>query len=177
MSEEMTREQAIQIVSEIRDIDGFPLDDKKALNMAIAALSAEPCEDAISKDSVIDILDYWYDKDSDGYVQACKSINDLPPVQLISRWIPITYRPMTDEEKKDYAERTGYDEEDLDVMIDSEMPDDGETVLVTDRLGNVETDTYCKDYDGNYFESNCDMDDVKAWMRLPKPYTGEDSNV
>ena len=89
MSEEMTREQAIQIVSEIRDIDGFPLDDKKALNMAIAALSTEPCSDAISKEKVIDILDYWYDADSDGYVQASKSINDLPSVhaERTGHWI------------------------------------------------------------------------------------------
>ena len=58
MSEEMTREQAIQIVSEIRDIDGFPLDDKKALNMAIAALSAESCEDAISRQSALESFHY-----------------------------------------------------------------------------------------------------------------------
>ena len=135
MSEEMTREQAIQIVSEIRDIDGFPLDDKKAMNMSIAALSAEPM-----------------------------------------RWIPITYRKMTAEEKKDYSERTGYDEEDLDVMLDCPLPEDGETVLITDILGNVEVDTFVNDCDGCYFECNCDMDDVKAWMPLPKPYESEVAN-
>lgn len=134
MSEEMTREQAIQIVSEIRDIDGFPLDDKKALNMAIAALSTEPM-----------------------------------------RWIPVTYRKMTAEEKKDYSERTGYDEEDLDVMLDCPLPEDGETVLITDILGNVEVDTFVNYCDGCYFECNCDMDDVKAWMRLPKAYCGKES--
>ena len=134
MSEEMTREQAIQIVSEIRDIDGFPLDDKKALNMAIAALSTDPM-----------------------------------------RWIPVTYRKMTAEEKKDYSERTGYDKEDLDVMLDCPLPEDGETVLITDRLGNVEVDTFVNDCDGCYFECNCDMDDVKAWMPLPKPWSGKES--
>ena len=41
------------------------------------------CGNAISKDKVFDILDYWYDEDSDGYVQACKSINELPPVNPI----------------------------------------------------------------------------------------------
>lgn len=91
------------------------------------------------------------------------------------RWIPITYRKMTDEEKKDYSERTGYDEEYLDVMFDCPLPEDGETVLITDRLGNVETDTFVKDCDGCYFECNCDMDDVKAWMPLPKPYSGKES--
>ena len=38
-------------------------------------------DDLISKEKVIDILDYWYDKDSDGYVQACKSISELPTEQ------------------------------------------------------------------------------------------------
>ena len=85
-------------------------------------------------------------------------------------WIPITYRPMTEEEKKDYSDRTGYDIEDLDTMLNCPLPEDGETVLITDRLGNVEVDTFIYDCDGCYFECNCDMEDVKAWMPLPKPY-------
>ena len=87
-----------------------------------------------------------------------------------TQWIPITYRPMTDEEKKDYAERTGFDEEDLDTMLNCKLPEDGETVLITDRMGNVEVDTFINDCDGCYFECNCDMEDVKAWMPLPEPY-------
>ena len=85
-------------------------------------------------------------------------------------WIPITYRPMDEEEKKDYAELTGYDIEDLDIMLNCPLPEDGETVLITDRLGNVEVDTFIKDCDGCYFECNCDMEDVIAWMQMPKPY-------
>ena len=85
-------------------------------------------------------------------------------------WIPITYRPMTDEEKKHYSEYSVYDEEDFDTMLNCPLPDDGETVLITDRLGNVEVDTFIYDIDGCYFECNCDMEDVIAWMPLPKPY-------
>ena len=87
-----------------------------------------------------------------------------------NKWIPVTYRPMTDEEKKDYSERTGYDEEDLDTMLDCPLPEDGEMVLITDRLGNIEIDTFVRDCDGCYFECNCDMEDVVAWMPLPKPW-------
>lgn len=36
--------------------------------------------DCISRQAVIDILDYWYDKESSDYVNACKSISELPPV-------------------------------------------------------------------------------------------------
>lgn len=87
-----------------------------------------------------------------------------------SRWIPITSRHMTEEEKKDFAERTGYDEKDFDDILSCPLPEDGETVLITDRLGNVEIDTFINDCDGCYFECNCDMEDVKAWMPLPEPY-------
>ena len=90
-----------------------------------------------------------------------------------TQWIPVTYRPMTDEEKKDFAERTGFDEEDLDTMLNCKLPEDGETVLITDHLGNVEFDTFINDCDGCYFECNCDMGDVKAWMPLPDPWKGE----
>jgi len=85
-------------------------------------------------------------------------------------WIPITYRPMDEEEKKDYSERTGYDEEDFYTILNCPLPEDGETVLITDRLGNVEVDIFINDVDGCYFECNCDMEDVKAWMPLPSSY-------
>lgn len=57
-------------------------------------------------------------------------------------------------------------------MYDCQLPDDGQTVLVTDRLGFVSEDTFYND-DGCYFESNCDMNDIKAWMPLPSPYNAE----
>ena len=88
-----------------------------------------------------------------------------------SRWISITYRHMTEEEKKSYAERTGYDIEDLDTMLDCPLPEDGEIVLITDRLGNVCTDVFYEDCDRSYFECNEDMKDVIAWMPLPTPYS------
>lgn len=93
----------------------------------------------------------------------------------MSKWIPITFRPMTDEEKKYYSEYTGYKEEYFDTMLDCPLPEDGETVLITDRLGNVEVDTFINEDDECYFEYNCDMEDVKAWMPLPKPYEPQES--
>lgn len=43
-------------------------------------LEQNPCEEAISRQAVLDILDYWYDSDSSEYVQAARSICDLPSV-------------------------------------------------------------------------------------------------
>ena len=124
--------------------------------------------DLISRQAAIDAIrkDIMGGLNYEGILKRLPSVHAEP-----MQWIPVTYRPMTDEEKKDYAERTGYDEDDFDTMLACPLPDDGETVLVTDRYGNVETDTFCNDCDGCYFECNCDMDDVKAWMRLPKAYS------
>ena len=92
----------------------------------------------------------------------------------MDKWIPITYRPMNDEEKKYYEERTGYDTEDLEKLLNCPLPEDGETVLITDWSGHVETDTFFKDdNDGCYFECNSDIEDVIAWMPLPEPYKSE----
>ena len=108
------------------------------------------------------------------WVAFRNQIEQLPSAQpKTGHWIPITYRPMTDEEKKHYSEYTGYNEEDFDTMFDCPLPEDGETVLITDWLGNVGEDTFFTDNDGCYFECNCDMEDVKAWMPLPEPYKAE----
>lgn len=88
----------------------------------------------------------------------------------MSEWIPIKTRPLTEDEKAYYKD-LGYDES-IEFMYDCSLPDDGQTVLITDRSGNVEVDTFFKD-DGCYFECNCDTDDVIAWMPLPEPYKAE----
>lgn len=92
---------------------------------------------------------------------------------MTMEWIPITYRPMDEEEKKYYADRTEYSVDDFDMILNCPLPEDGETVLITDSIGNVELDTFIYDCNGACFENNCDMEDVKAWMPLPKPYRND----
>jgi hypothetical protein len=81
----------------------------------------------------------------------------------LSNWIPIKTRPMTEEEKEEIGHEYAF-------MYDCSLPDDGQDVLITDCYGNVEIDTFCRDYEGFYFETNCDDDEVIAWMPLPQPY-------
>ena len=81
-----------------------------------------------------------------------------------SKWIPMTTRPMTEEEREHYREWSDVDEA---MIFDCELPEDGQEVLVS-RGGYVCVDTFCTD-DGCYFEG-VDIDDVDAWMPLPKPY-------
>lgn len=78
-------------------------------------------------------------------------------------WIPIVRREPTEEEKKDYFEQNG---EELCYMIDSPMPENGQEVLVSGG-GIVAEDVF--DEDLWNFE-NWDIEDVEAWMPLPKAY-------
>ena len=197
----MTREEAINSLQGILEeatreeysVCYVTGEDAEAIEMALKALehpeqnviAVVPCGDAISRQAAIEhfqrTLDATdkegnYDKGFiDGLDFCINHLSTLPSVTPKQRtcWIPLTYRPMTDEEKKYNAERTGYDEEDFDIMLNCQLPEDGETVLITDRLGNVEEDTFINDCDGCYFECNCDIEDVIAWMPLPEPYKEE----
>ena len=81
------------------------------------------------------------------------------------RWIPIKTRPITEKEKE-------YFFADVEFIYDCELPDNGETVLITDKWGNVDKDTFYRD-DGCYFEDYSGEDDVVAWMPLPEGYKAE----
>jgi len=93
----------------------------------------------------------------------------------IMHWHPIKKRPMDDEERKEWSERLGYDVEYEDAYIYSNLPDNGEEVLVCYSWGNIRIDTFYDDCEGAYFEENGDMDGIVAWMPLPKPYALERS--
>lgn len=89
-------------------------------------------------------------------------------------WIPITARPMDTEERLEWSEKLGYDianDDDEALIYTSQLPDDGQEVLVCGINGRVWVDTFNNDPDyGCYFEENGDMDGIVAWMPLPKPY-------
>lgn len=89
-----------------------------------------------------------------------------------SSWIPVKWHEITDEER----EREGYPEEWL-TMLDCLMPNDEEEILVTVKSSrgglHVEKDV-CYVDDGYSLDSGYDwIDDVVAWMPLPKPYKAE----
>lgn len=85
----------------------------------------------------------------------------------MSDWIPITTRPMTEEEKEQYKENLEYVDD--AVIFNCPLPEDGQEVLIT-VYGETELDTFYNDaVDGCYFE-NRDIEDVRAWKPLPEPY-------
>ena len=82
------------------------------------------------------------------------------------KWIPFTRRPMTKEEQEDYPNCT--------FIFDCVLPDDGDEILVSNGRF-VWMDAFCNDIDGCYLDGGDDIDEDMAWMPLPKPYKGGDS--
>ena len=119
----------------------------------------------------------------DNYAQSTEDfleyIDNEPTVEAEPNWIPITARPMDDEERVEWSEKLGYDIEYDDAIIyTSQLPDDGQEVLVCGRYGRVWIDTFMNDPDyGCGFEENGDMDGIVAWMPLPKPYGEEEEDA
>lgn len=86
-----------------------------------------------------------------------------------SPWIPIKMRPGTDEEYEEFSKYGDCPREDF-CIFECQMPDDEQEVLITTRWGSVCIDTWHKEIDCSWFEDHEDIDDVIAWMPLPKPY-------
>ena len=86
----------------------------------------------------------------------------------IPQWIPIKWHNITDEER----ERESYPKEWV-TYLDSEMPEDGQEILVQTKHGDIRWDV-CYIEDGFSLDSGWDwVDDIIAWMPLPQPYKEE----
>ena len=120
------------------------------------------------KEDIISDLNIYLNISAKALLTALKA---LKTVQMTPDWIPLTKRPMTEDEREFYKNTLEY-VDDMEIF-NCPLPDDGEEVLIT-SYGGVEVDTFINDsVDGCYFE-NRDIDDVRAWMRLPQPYKGDD---
>lgn len=97
----------------------------------------------------------------------------------MSEWIPIESRPMDAEERKHFSERFGYNLSDEEAVIfTSQLPEDGQEILVCNGYGRITIDTFTDDPDyGVGLEENGDLDNIIAWMPLPDPYVNPDSYV
>ena len=91
-------------------------------------------------------------------------------------WIPVKDRPMTTEERIEFAKHYGIEYCDTadEKVLDCPMPEDRQEILVSSRWG-VHTDVADNDIDGEGFisyglEGNGDWEGIDAWMPLPKPY-------
>lgn len=154
----MTREEAIKwldrlyigadITDEYGDMENVqPYEE--ALNMAIKALSQEPCEDAISRQGLLNRLDDFNKWCKDGRLQgslfAVDVIKDMPPVTPKARWIPVSER----------------------------LPIIGEDVLICDYDGDLYISYLHTDGKWGYDYSGNKLKNIMAWMPLPQPYVPE----
>lgn len=109
-------------------------------------------------------IDKKYNGSPWNLLQILSNINILIGVEpSAQKWIPITYRKSTQEEKDDYYAQHG---EELCYVVENEMPLDGQEVLVSCG-GIVSEDVF--DEDSYDFESMF-IEDVDAWMPKPKSY-------
>ena len=90
-------------------------------------------------------------------------LNNAIPV-----WTELTSRLMTDEEK----EERGLQPEEIANMINSDLPQDGEKVLITVR-GTVTQTTFIEEGYGEVGFDEEYIEDVTAWMPMPEPYKAE----
>ena len=95
---------------------------------------------------------------------------------LDSQWIPVTYRPMTEEEEKELCEKWGIKEGTLEDwekrVFTCSLPDDGQEILIS--VGRYVHEDICSwDDDCCGLENNGDWDGVDAWMPKPEPYKKE----
>lgn len=145
----MTREEAIQV---FRDWDGCFIghssdDVNEALNMAIKALEQEPCEDAVNRKEVLDVIEREQFKGD-----AISEIEKLPPVnQQEPRWIPVSER-LPEEWKS---------------VLVCYKSQGGIAQCVSERLINM---------DGSNRWSALGGHEPIAWMPLPAPYTAESAH-
>ena len=105
------------------------------------------------------------------------TIIDLQPaIEAETRWIPLTGRPMTDEECEEREVYLGRKlRQGESYVYDCRLPESEQEVLITDHYGYVATDIFINDGDYIYFE-NRDVDEVVAWMPMPEPYREESDN-
>lgn len=91
------------------------------------------------------------------------------------RWIPLTMREMTEEEKQYYIDIGCSEKAEDGNTFDCPLPDDGQEVLISIG-GYVTEDIFCIDIEGCDFE-NANIDDVDAWMPKPAPFEPQEGEV
>ena len=102
----------------------------------------------------------------------------MAEIRPAQQWIPVKYRPMTEDEKAYWLDRLWYDGEcelSDNMMFDCQMPDDGQKILVCSKCGNIWIDTHEDDGGLMGLEENDDWEGIVAWMPLPEQYKEENN--
>lgn len=159
----MNREEAIKVLEEVKRVaEIYESEDVKAYNMAIKLLKQEPCDEAISRQAVLDEIDDTNRRGGFGcklsYTRCRGHIEQLPSVTSqpkIGHWIPVSEKLPTKEE---YIANNGL-------------------FIVSD--GNRTYAEYFDVYNSMMYFGEPTMNGFRvdrcviAWMPLPEPYKAE----
>jgi hypothetical protein len=171
----MTREERLQLLKQIeKDIHVCSLestltDDMKscAIRSAIEELEKEPCEDAVSRATVLALINDV--KKADGfkgyshYEYLFDQVDNMPPVTPTQKWIPVKERlPETDGEYLLFGKIDDFEDEYYKFI--------GEFDAAAEKFG------ICRDcFDPNTLgclgSEFYEYGEVLAWMPLPDDYT------
>lgn len=109
------------------------------------------------------------------YKQAVNiAVNELKRKRPHREWIPVTYRPMDEEEYEEFRSEFGELPFEERKMFSCHMPEDDQEILICTSWGGVCQDRCELDELGYALETQGDWDGVIAWMPLPDPYEGKD---
>ena len=151
----MTREEAVNIIkSECYVFNPFNLDRSTmvnaALDMAIKALDQEPCEDAISRKSMLDYLKYLHgEMPEEEFVKALPSVT---PARKKEEWISCDEKLPKPNELADNVRKY---------------------YLIQDEYGDMHVASYLRNGWISIDSFYTLEDEVIAWMPLPEPYKAE----
>ena len=157
----MTREEIIEQLDSIVgtyeillgngvNSDILDVDDIEAIREAISALSAEPCDDCISRAEALKCLEFIGDKKTLDEVYERQS--KLPSVQPINKWIPVSER----------------------------LPEEGKNVLFCDIDNDIMLGYHLTYAPATHFVEKGSWEDMKnvfAWQPLPEPYKAESEDT
>lgn len=202
----MTREEREKALETLKNEWGFEVisdDAQKALDMALKALSAEPCEDAISRQAVEEIINDIRDCISvEGYWAILERMKKLPPVKPQEpktecscdqiKWERDTAIAQLKELGYGLGEKpkTGWIPLKTRPMTDEESTyyrdwaeygaeifdcplPDDGQEVLISWGGSVCVDAFVKDDSDGCYFEGVEIDDVDAWQPLPEPYKAE----
>lgn len=95
--------------------------------------------------------------------------------RMKEEWIPVTYRPLTVDERIALADHYGvkYSDTEDEKAFDFTPPEDGQEILVSYEKFVAE-DICCWNEYGCGLENNGDWDGITAWKPKPEPYKKEE---
>ena len=144
----MTREEAINFGEMFLEVnkDSKNSNTYEFVEMAIKALEQEPCEDAISRQDVLELAKKGVLISNGNHKSVCNAINELPSVTSQQRWIPVNER----------------------------LPRDGSWNIFTDGT-TISVERYKADAIDHFYPNGrwFSLDETIAWMPLPEPYKAE----